>query len=460
MGERRDLIIIGGGPAGYVAAIRAGQLGMSVTCIEKRKNLGGTCLNVGCIPSKALLYDSEHYHFLAAKGEQHGIECTGLKANLAAMMERKNRLVEGVAKGVAGLFRKHKIERIEGEGCLVDANRVQVGDQIFEAERIILATGSEPIPLPFLPFDEKVVLSSTGALALSKVPKKLLLIGAGVIGLELGSVYNRLGSEVTVVEFLDHICPSLDCTMSNQLQKSLVGQGVRFHLSSKVVSGEVTSKGVALKVEGSERLDLSADVVLVAIGRRPYAEGLGLEAVGVERDQRGFVRIDGGFRTNIPSIYAIGDLVEGPMLAHKASEEGVALVELIAGMRPRVDYAAIPNVVYTWPEVAGVGVTEEQAKGAGFEIKIGTFPFKANSRAHATGEHDGLVKIVADGKSDRILGIHVIGPNASELIGEGVAALVNRMSARALGQMSHAHPTYAEAIKEAALAVYQEQIHL
>jgi dihydrolipoyl dehydrogenase len=459
MGEKRDLIIIGGGPAGYVAAIRAGQLGMSVTCIEKRKNLGGTCLNVGCIPSKALLYDSEQYHFLAEEGKKHGIECKDLKANLTTMMERKNRLVEGVAKGVTGLFRKNKVERIEGEARLIDGNTVQVGDQRYSSERIILATGSEPIPLPFLPFDEKVVLSSTGALALQEVPKKLLLIGAGVIGLELGSVYNRLGSEVVVVEFLNRICPSLDRAIGEQLQKSLEGQGMKFHLSSKVVSGEATSKGVSLRVEGGLSADLRADVVLVAIGRRPYTEGLGLDSIGIDRDERGFVKIDGGFRTNIPSVYAIGDLVEGPMLAHKASEEGVALVELFAGLRPRVDYAVIPNVVYTWPEVASVGVSQEQAAEAGLEVRVGTFPFKANSRAHATGEHAGLVKVIAEEKSDRLLGIHIIGPNASELISEGVVALANRMTARALGQLSHAHPTYAEAIKEAALAVHQRQIH-
>lgn len=460
MGERRDLVIIGGGPGGYVAAIRAGQLGMKVTCIEKRKNLGGTCLNVGCIPSKALLHDSEHYHFLASEGEAHGIECTGLKPNLAKMMERKATLVEGVAKGVAGLFRKNKVERIEGEGRLINPHTVQVGDQTIEGEHIILATGSEPIPLPFLPFDEERVVSSTGALSLKEIPKKLILVGAGVIGLELGSVYNRLGSEVVVVEFLDHICPSLDGTMSQQLQKSLERQGMLFHLSSKVASGKVTKKGVTLSVEGKESFELSADVALVAIGRRPYAEGLGLDEVGVQRDKRGFVQIDGSFRTTLPSIYAIGDLVDGPMLAHKAMEEGVAVVDAIAGLAPKIDYAAIPNVVYTWPEVAGVGLTEEQAKEAGFEVKIGTFPFKANSRAHATGEHDGLVKIVADGGSDAILGMHIIGPNASELIGEGVTALTKRMKAHELGRMAHAHPTYTEAIKEAALAVSKEQIHM
>lgn len=458
---RYDLLVVGGGPGGYVAAIRAAQNGLRVACVEMEKNLGGVCLNVGCIPSKALLFDSEQYAFLAERGGEHGIECSELRPNLARMMERKGRLVEGVAKGVDSLFRKHKVVHIRGRATLLSPQSVRVGDEMVEAEAILLATGSRPIPLPFLPFDEERVLSSTGALSLKEVPKRLLLVGAGVIGLELGSVYRRLGAEVEVVELLDHICPALDRTMSTALQKALEGQGMRFHLSHKVVAGSVTSDGVAIQVEGpsGEQREMRGDRLLVAIGRRPNSSDLGLEAVGVAVD-RGFVRIDGDFRTTVSTIYAIGDLVEGPMLAHKASQEGVAVADLLAGKGGRLDYIEIPNVVYTAPEVASVGFSEEELARLGVAVAVGSFPFRANSRAHATGEHEGLVKVVAEKGSGRLLGVHICGPHASEMVGEAVVALRNRMSARELGGLCHAHPTYSEAIKEAAMAVDREQIHL
>jgi len=445
-----------------VAAIRAAKNGLRVACVERHSNVGGTCLNVGCIPSKALLWDSEQYEFLAKKGESHGIEIDGLRPNLARMIERKKKLVDGVSKGVEGLFRKNKVERIKGHARLVSATSVEVDGRTLEADNILIATGSEPIPLPFLPFDEDRILSSTGALEQTEVPKRMILVGAGVIGLELGSVFRRLGADVEVVEFLDHICPSLDGTMSAALQKSLEGQGMRFHLSHKVVSGSSDKNGVTLEVEGPDgaRSEMKADQVLVAIGRRPYSEGLGLDEVGVSCDERGFVEIDGDFRTSVPSIFAIGDLVEGPMLAHKASEEGVAVADLLAGKPARVEYITVPNVVYTYPEVASVGFTEEQLKELGREYLVGTFPMRANSRVHATGEHDGLVKVIADKQSDRILGVHICGSHASELIGEAVVALRERMTSKELGGLSHAHPTYSEAIKEASMAVRKEQIHM
>lgn len=456
-----DVAVIGGGPAGYVAAIRAGRLGLRTVCIERWDRLGGTCLNVGCIPSKTLLYATELF-VLAQEGKQHGLQYSNLAFDFEKMMRRKERVVEDLAKGVAGLFRKNKVERIKGTARVTGPNTIAVGSQEVKANSIVLATGSVPIPLPFLPFDEKRVISSTGALALSAVPKKLILVGAGVVGLELGSVYRRLGTEVTVVEFLDHICPSLDGALSKELHKVLKKQGMTFHLSSKVTKGEVRGSQVAVEVEGpsKEMQSMTADVVLVAIGRAPYSEGLGLEEMGVEKDKRGFVRIDGNFRTSIPSIYAIGDLVEGPMLAHRASEEGIAVAEIIAGGSPHVNYMAIPNVVYTSPEVAGVGMTEEQTRAAGLSVKTGTFPFKASSRAHCTGERAGLVKIIAEGGTDRLLGMHIINAHASEMIGEGVAAIEGRATVHAVGAWSHAHPTYTEAIKEAALAVHKAQIHL
>jgi dihydrolipoyl dehydrogenase len=453
-----DVAIIGGGPAGYVAAIRAAQLGMKVCCIEDRKYCGGTCLNVGCIPSKALLYSSELFATLRDHGAHHGIECDNLHMNFDQMMERKTKVVETLGRGIDALFGKNKVTRIQGKGRLTGPNTIAVGDETVEAKHILLATGSEPIPLPFLPFDEKVIVSSTGALSLPKVPERLILVGAGVIGLELGSVYRRLGSEVTVIEFLDHICPSLDGTLSKAFQKELTNQGMTFHLSSMVKSGEVTATGAKLEVENAGSFE--ADVVLVGIGRRPYSEGLGLRELGIAQDDKGRVLVDGYFRTNLPHIYAVGDLINGPMLAHKAEEEGLAAIDLIAGKTPHINYLAIPNVVYTDPEVASVGMTEEQAKEAGLPIKTGSFPIKANSRARAT-EHDaGLVKIIAHEPTDRLIGMHIMSAHASELISEGVVAIEAGMTVSELAHLSHAHPTYTEALKEACLAVSKSAIHI
>jgi dihydrolipoyl dehydrogenase len=450
-----DVIVIGGGPGGYVAAIRAAQLGLKTACVDARSRLGGTCLNIGCIPSKTLLHTTEtHVH------AQHLYPNAKLDFDFGAMMKDKEEVVAGLTGGIDMLFGKHKITRIHGFAKLKSPTEVDVEGTIYQTKNIIIATGSEAVPLPFLPFDEKKILSSTGALDLKAPPKSLILVGAGVVGLELGSVYRRLGTEVTVIEFLDHICPSLDDAMSKALMKVLKEQGMTFHLSSKVVKGTANS-GVELEVETPEGLKtFTGDVALISIGRRPYSKDLGLETLGIETDKTGFVIIDGQFRTKYPNVYAIGDLVNGPMLAHKASEEGVAVAEIIAGKTPHINYVAIPTVVYTAPEVAGVGLTEEQAKSLGLTTKSGTFPFKANSRARCTGETDGLVKIIADADTDRIIGMHIMCPRAGEMIQEGVVAIEKRLTARALGAMSHAHPTFSEAIKEAALAIHREQIHI
>ena len=461
MSKKYDLIVIGSGPGGYVAAIRAAQLGMSVACVEKDSTLGGTCLNVGCIPSKALLHSSEYFHKFQTEGKEHGIECSDLKVNLAQMMKRKEGVVKGFTQGIEYLFKKNKITWIKGEAKLTSGTTVDVGGESYEASHILLATGSESIPLPFLPFDEKVVVSSTGALSLSKVPKKLLLVGAGVIGLELGSVYRRLGAEVTVIELLDRVCPMFDREISKTIFNIFKKQGMEFHLSAKVKAGSQKNGSVSLSVETTEgEKTFDGDVALVGIGRRPYVRGLGLEELGIALDGRGGVKIDANFRTSIPTVYAIGDLVDGPMLAHKASEEGIAAVEMIAGRPAHINYLAIPNVMYTWPEVACVGMSEEDAAEAGIEVIKGTFPFKANSRARCSGDDDGLVKIIGEKNSDRLIGMHIVGPNASEMIGEGVVALEKKMTVHELAYASHAHPTCSEAIKEAALAVHKQALHV
>lgn len=456
--ESFDVIVIGAGPGGYVAAIRAAQRGMKVACIEKEKTLGGTCLNVGCIPSKSLLYSTELYHKLQTEGKKHGIEASELKVNLTQMMERKKGVVSALVGGIDFLFKKNKITRIEGEAKLTSATTLQVGERSFKANFIILATGSEPMALPFLPFDEKRILSSTGALSLEKVPKKLLMIGAGVIGLELGSVYRRLGAEVEVVELLDRTTPGLDREMSKNIETLLKKQGFQFHLRTKVVAGKADSSGVSLTLDSGAVLN--GDAVLVAIGRKPYTTNLGLQDVGIQTEKNGQVRVDSSFRTNIPNIFAIGDLIDGPMLAHKASEEGVAVVDLIAGDRVTLNYLAIPNVMYTWPEVACVGMTEEEARQAGLELKIGRIPFRAIPRARCTGDEEGFVKILGEKESGRILGLHMIGPNVSEMIHEGVIAIEEKMTLHELAHCSHAHPTCSEAIKEAALAAETQAIHV
>lgn len=452
-----DVIVIGSGPGGYVAAIRAAQLGLKTACIEKNSTLGGTCLNVGCIPSKALLNSSEFYAKIKKDAAIHGIKTSGLEYDLSQMMSRKEKIVSSFIIGIEGLLKKNKIDRIQGHGRLKGPNSVEVGGQVIEGNSIILATGSEPSSLPFLPFDEKKILSSTGALSLSKVPKKMLIIGAGVIGVELGSVYQRLGTEVIFIEFFDRICPSFDLSISKGLLKSLTAQGMTFHLSHKVIryeNGELVVQGP------NGETKFSADQILVAVGRKPYTHQLGLETVGIETDPKGFIPIDTSFRTIQPNIFAIGDLVEGPMLAHKASEEGIAVAELIAGKRPTIDYLSIPNVIYTHPEVASVGFTEEELKLRGITYKSGQFPFKANSRARCTGDDEGFVKVLGEAKSHRLLGIHILGPNASELIAEGVHALLRRSTVDELADTVHAHPTLSETIKEAALTVFKTAIHI
>jgi dihydrolipoamide dehydrogenase len=390
-------------------------------------------------------------------GASHGVLVQGLAFDFKQMMTRKEGVVASFTKGIEGLFKKNKIDWIQGHGAIKGPNAVAIANQTLETDHIVLATGSEPISLPFLPFDETKILSSTGALALASLPKKLLVVGAGVIGVELGSVYNRLGSEVVFIEFLDRICPAFDLALSKGLQKSLTAQGMAFHLSHKVVK----ANGTQLTVQGpSGETTFSGDAVLVCVGRRPYSEHLGLETVGIQKDPKGFIPIDASFRTSQPNIFAIGDLVEGPMLAHKASEEGVAVAELIAGHRPTLDYLSIPNVAYTHPEVASVGFTEEELKARKLSYKTGQFPFKANSRARCIGDDEGFVKILAEEKTRRLLGVHILGPNASELIAEAAHALARRSTVDQLADTCHAHPTLAEAIKEAALAVFKAPIHL
>lgn len=434
-----DVVVIGSGPGGYVAAIRAAQLGLKTACVEKNKTLGGTCLNVGCIPSKVLLHDSE------------------VSKDFQKMMARKTKVVSGFTSGIEGLFKKNKIDWLTGHGRLKGPHTIDIDGKSIEAKQIILATGSEPISLPFMPFDETKILSSTGALALPSVPKKLLVVGAGIIGVELGSVYQRLGSEVIFIEFLDRICPGFDMALSRGLLKSLTAQGMVFHLSHKVMKAQNTT----LTVQGPEgEVQFTGDTVLVAVGRKPYSHNLGLETVGIQPDAKGFIPIDLSFRTSQPHIFAIGDLVEGPMLAHKASEEGYAVAELIAGHRPTVNYMGIPNVAYTHPEVAAVGLTEEELKARNISYKSSQFPFKANSRARCINDEEGFVKILAETASRRILGVHILGPNASELIGEATLAIQLNATGDQLADTCHAHPTLSEAIKEAALGLFRAPIHM
>jgi dihydrolipoamide dehydrogenase len=457
-----DLIIIGGGPGGYVAAIRAAQLGMRVACIEKRATLGGTCLNVGCIPSKALLQSSHHYEQAAAEFSHHGIGIEGLSLDLGTMLGRKDEVVKTLTGGIAGLFRKHKIEHVLGTGRLTGPDTVIIApadggaERTLHAENIIIATGSEVAAVPGVVIDEQRVVSSTGALALRAVPGTMAVIGGGYIGLELGSVWRRLGADVTVVEFLPQILPGMDGEVGRQMQRILSKQGLKFLLGHKVTGAAADADGVDLTVEpvaGGAAETLRVDVVLVSVGRRPFTDGLGLEDVGVTVTDRGFISVDHDYQTSVAGIFAIGDVIGGKMLAHKAEEEGVACVEKIAGLAGHVNYEAIPGVVYTWPEVAAVGRSEEQLKADGIAYKIGKFPFSANSRARCNDDMDGFVKILADARSDRILGAHIIGPAAGDLIQEVVTAMEFGASAEDLAYTSHGHPGLAEAIKEAALAV-------
>ncbi len=467
MAERYDLVVIGAGPGGYVAAIRAAQLGMKVACVEKRATLGGVCLNIGCIPSKALLDSSEYYHLAEAKFARHGIKVGGLEIDLAAMHKRKDGVVKALTDGVAYLFKKNKITPVFGTAKLASPTLVKVagndGKTVdLEAGHVLLATGSEPINLPFMPFDGKTIVSSTEALAFEKVPGHLLVVGGGAIGLELGSVWRRLGSKVTVVEFLPRIVPSSDVEVGELLRKSLAKQGLEILTETKVTGAKVDPKvgaKVAAQDKDGKELSFDADKVLVSVGRRAYSEGLGLAEIGVKADPKsGKVAVDKHFRTNVPTVSAIGDLIAGPMLAHKAEDEGVAFAELLAGKAGHVDYDTIPNVVYTWPELASVGKTEEQLKEEGTAYKVGKSPFSANGRAKAMDETEGVVKLLADARTDRLLGAHVVGPRASDLIAELVAVMEFRGAAEDVARTCHAHPTLSEAVKEAALAVDKRSI--
>ena len=459
-----DVAIIGSGPGGYVTAIRSAQLGFKTVCIEKEKTLGGTCLNVGCIPSKVLLQSTEYFDLMQNEAKDHGIIVNGVSYNFSQMMDRKSKVVKGLVDGVASLFKGNNVTRIEGSARLADPHVIEVagekGDSKIEAEHIILATGSEPISLPFLPFDEKSILSSTGTLALPSVPKTMLMVGAGVIGVELASVFNRLGTKVTIVEMLDRICFPMDLTMSKALLHALKKQGMDFYLSAKVSKGQIVKGGVELTVNVDQKdVAMNAEVVLVAVGRRPYTKGLGLDRVGIKTSKKGFIEVDSNFRTSQPNIYAIGDVIEGPMLAHKASEEGIAAVETIAGLNPHVNYLAIPSVVYTHPEAASVGFSEQEALDSGLELKIGTSFFRGNPRARCSGYTEGFVKIIGEARSGRLAGLHIVGPHASEMIAEGVMAMESGMTLEQIANASHAHPTLTEAIKEAALQAIGRPIH-
>jgi dihydrolipoamide dehydrogenase len=463
-----DLIVIGTGPGGYVCAIRAAQLGMKVAVVEKDKTFGGTCLNIGCIPSKALLHASELFDEAGEKFGKMGIKVGAPKLDLAAMMKFKDEGVDGNVKGVAFLLKKNKVDTFQGFGRITAPGKVDVKaadgkTQTLDTKAIVIATGSDVARLKGIEIDEKRVVSSTGALVLDKVPERLLVVGAGVIGLELGSVWRRLGAEVIVVEFLDRILPGTDLDVAKQFQRLLQKQGLTFKLSSKVTAVDASGKKLKAMVEpaaGGAAEAIEADVVLVAIGRGPFTEGLGLEDVGVQKDNRGRVVVDAHFATNVPGIYAIGDVIAGPMLAHKAEDEGVAVAEIIAGQAGHVNYDVIPNVVYTYPELASVGKSEEELKDAGITYNVGKFPFTANGRAKVNLQTEGFVKILADAKTDRVLGVHILGPDAGNMIAEAAVAMEFGAAAEDIARTCHAHPTLTEAVKEAALAVGKRSIHM
>ena len=470
MSDAYDLIVIGGGPGGYVAAIRAGQLGLKTAIVEKRGALGGTCLNVGCIPSKALLQSSHHYHMAATEFEHHGIIAKGLSLDLKVMMGRKDKVVSDLTQGVEFLMKKNKVDYVIGEGTIKAAGEVVITPpkkgakkQTLKTDNILIATGSDVAPLPGVKIDEKQIVSSTGALDLKTVPKTLCVVGAGVIGLELGSVWRRLGAKVTVVEFLDHILPGMDAEISKQMQRTLKKQGIEFKLSTKVTGAKTAKAGVTLTTEpvaGGKKETMKAEIVLAAIGRLPFTNGLGVDKAGVEMDDRGFVKVDEDFQTNVEGIFAIGDVIGGAMLAHKAEDEGVVCVEVMAGQSGHIDYDSIPGIVYTWPEVASVGKTEEQLKDAGVKYNVGKFPFTANSRARCNADTDGFVKILADAATDTVLGCHIIGPEAGDLIQEVVVAMELSGSAEDIARICHGHPGLSEAVKEAALAANGRAFHM
>ena len=467
--EQYDVVIIGGGPGGYVGAIKAAQLGLKVACVDKRGALGGTCLNVGCIPSKALLHSSHLYETAAHKMAEHGMTVEGVKLDVPAMTARKDKVVKGLTDGIKFLFKKNGVTYVEGTGTIKGAGTVEVassnggGGQTLKTKNIVIATGSDVAPLPGVEIDEKRVCSSTGILDLEAVPEHLVVIGGGYIGLEMGTVWMRLGAKVTAVEFLERITPGMDFEVSKQFQRILQKQGMKFMLGHKVTGVDTSGNRLKVSVEpakGGEAETLDADVVLVAIGRRPYTEGLGLENVGIATDDKGRVEIDEHFKTGVDGIYAIGDVVRGPMLAHKAEEEGVALAEYLAGQKPHIDYGIIPGVIYTEPEVAAIGKTEEELKEAGTEYKVGKFPFSANSRARSTGDAEGFVKLLVDKQTDRVLGAHILGPEAGILIAEVALAMEYGASSEDIARTCHAHPTLEEAVKEAALAAHFKPIHV
>lgn len=465
-----DVIVIGGGPGGYVCAIRCAQLGMRVACVEKRDTLGGTCLNVGCIPSKALLSASEKYE--DAKDHMHtmGIKTSGVKLDLKAMMKHKTDVIDANTGGIEFLFKKNKVDWLKGFGKITAKDTVEVQAQdkkakteSFKAKHIVIATGSDVATLPGIEIDEKIVVSSTGALELGKVPKSMVIIGGGVIGLELGTVWRRLGTEVTVVEYMDKIFPGMDAEISKQSKRIFDKQGIKFKLSSKVTDVKKSKSGATVTVEpaaGGKAEKIKTDIVLFAIGRKPYTEGLDLEDVGVKVNERGVIETDDHFKTSVDGIYAIGDTIKGPMLAHKAEDEGVVLAEMLDGQSGHIDYNCIPGVIYTWPEIAAVGQTEEQLKEAGIAYNAGKFPFTANGKARAIGMVDGFVKVLADKKTDKVLGVHIIGPHADVLIAECVTIMEFGGSSEDIARICHAHPTLSEAVKEAALAVDKRPIHM
>ena len=458
-----DVIVIGAGPGGYVCAIRAAQLGLKTACVEKRSTLGGTCLNIGCIPSKALLAASEKYESAEHELASFGVRVKDVSVDLPAMMAHKEKVVDANTKGIEFLFKKNKIDWLKGAGVVTAPGQVLVAGQTYAAKHIVIATGSDVVSLPGIQIDEDKIVSSTGALQLASVPKNLVVIGGGVIGLELGCVWKRLGANVTVVEYLDRILPGMDGELSKEAQKILTKQGLTFKLATKVLSATPDKSGVTLTLEpaaGGDKETLKADVVLVAVGRKAYTDGLGLKDIGVQLDERGRVVVDSHFQSNVPGLYAIGDVIAGPMLAHKAEDEGVVLAEMLAGQTGHINYNAIPGIVYTAPEIATVGLTEEQLKSSGIEYKVGKFPYMANGRARAMNATDGFVKILADAKTDQVYGAHIIGAEAGTLIAEVVLAIEFGASSEDIARTCHAHPTLNEVVKEAALAAHGSPLHI
>jgi len=461
-----DVVVIGSGPGGYVAAIRCAQLGLKTAIIEKYPTLGGTCLNVGCIPSKALLDSSHHYHDAVHNFEKHGIDVEGLKVNFKQMITRKDEVVAQTSSGINFLMDKNKVDSFQGIGSFKDATHINItnaeGDvETIEGKQTIIATGSKPSTLPFIKLDKKRIITSTEALSLNEIPKHLIVIGGGVIGLELGQVYKRLGADVSVIEFMPKIIPTMDEMLAKELQKALKKQGIKFYTGHKVTAVKTTEKEVSVTVDDKKGnpVEFKGDYCLVSVGRRPYTDGLSFESAGVNIDENGQIETNNHLQTNVPNIYAIGDVVEGAMLAHKAEEEGILVAEIIAGQKPHIDYNLIPGVVYTWPEVAAVGKTEAQLKETGIDYKVGSFPMRALGRARASMDIEGQVKVLADSKTDEILGVHMIGARAADMIAEAVVAMEFRASSEDIARMSHAHPTFTEAIKEACLAVNGRSIH-